>query len=272
MAGRERGPHFKNPDEPRQKNSRVLVVDRARIVDVYRRGGDLKQLADPLGINIKIARSIAATDRETSKHDGGSKRKFGDDVPPQPGFDPATCGSAAVEYLSHKTAAAGQGENSAWPSHIGESPLSDYTTFKEKSEKTEDEEAQDAAPQLSPSHLRGPGTTKASQHHGRHVATVPTPLSCLSHSSHNHRRHSESQNPGCCGIRSRCSSGRDSPLSSLLHRRCFSENVVLTLGATSAGQPSVAAVCVNHRRNAVATNATMPECLRKLLSITEASP
>ncbi|KAL1444950.1 hypothetical protein MTO96_045293 [Rhipicephalus appendiculatus] len=80
MAGRKRGPLFKDPDQPRRKNSRVSVVDRARIVDVYRRGGDLKQLADALGINIKTARSIAATDREVSKHGGGSKRKFGDEV------------------------------------------------------------------------------------------------------------------------------------------------------------------------------------------------
>nr|XP_037276544.1 zinc finger protein 90 homolog [Rhipicephalus microplus] len=40
MAGRKRGPHFKNPNKPRRKNSRVSVVDRARIVDVYRRGED----------------------------------------------------------------------------------------------------------------------------------------------------------------------------------------------------------------------------------------
>ncbi|KAL1477377.1 hypothetical protein MTO96_035780 [Rhipicephalus appendiculatus] len=80
MPGRKRGPRFKDPDQPHRKNSRVSVVDRARIVDVYRRGGDLKQLADALSINIKTARSIAATDREVSKHGGGSKRKFGDDV------------------------------------------------------------------------------------------------------------------------------------------------------------------------------------------------
>ncbi|KAL1486296.1 hypothetical protein MTO96_047022 [Rhipicephalus appendiculatus] len=80
MAGCKGGPRFKDPDQPRRKNSRVSVVDRARIVEVYRRGGDLKQLADALGINIKTARLIAATDREVSKHGGGSKRKFGDDV------------------------------------------------------------------------------------------------------------------------------------------------------------------------------------------------
>ncbi|KAL1436294.1 hypothetical protein MTO96_049807 [Rhipicephalus appendiculatus] len=80
MAGCKGGPRFKDPDQPRRKNSRVSVVDRARIVDVYRRGGDLKQLADALGIHIKTARVIAATDKEVSKHGGGSKRKFGDDV------------------------------------------------------------------------------------------------------------------------------------------------------------------------------------------------
>ncbi|KAH7946868.1 hypothetical protein HPB52_005220 [Rhipicephalus sanguineus] len=80
MAGRKRGTLFKDPDEPRRKNSRVSVVDRARIVDVYRRGGDLKQLAEALGINIKTARSIAATDRQISLRGGGSKKKFGDEV------------------------------------------------------------------------------------------------------------------------------------------------------------------------------------------------
>ncbi|KAH7940357.1 hypothetical protein HPB52_023544 [Rhipicephalus sanguineus] len=60
MAGHERGPRFKAPDEPRRKNSRVSVLDRARIVDVYRHGGDLKQLAEALGINMKTARQIKA--------------------------------------------------------------------------------------------------------------------------------------------------------------------------------------------------------------------
>ncbi|KAH7951877.1 hypothetical protein HPB52_014480 [Rhipicephalus sanguineus] len=69
MAGHKRGPRFKDPDEPRRQNSRVSVLDRARIVDVYRRGGDLKQLAQALGINIKTARSIAATDRQTLLRD-----------------------------------------------------------------------------------------------------------------------------------------------------------------------------------------------------------
>ncbi|KAH7984014.1 hypothetical protein HPB52_016188 [Rhipicephalus sanguineus] len=82
MAGHKRGPRFKDPDEPRRQNSRVSVLDRARIVDVYRRGGDLKQLAQALGINIKTARSIAATDRQTLLRGGGSKKKFGDDVRP----------------------------------------------------------------------------------------------------------------------------------------------------------------------------------------------
>ncbi|KAH7984333.1 hypothetical protein HPB52_019454 [Rhipicephalus sanguineus] len=44
MAGHKRGPRFKDPDEPRLKKSRVSVLDRARILDVYRRCGDLKQL------------------------------------------------------------------------------------------------------------------------------------------------------------------------------------------------------------------------------------
>ncbi|KAH7936465.1 hypothetical protein HPB52_023675 [Rhipicephalus sanguineus] len=80
MAGRKRRPRFKGPDEPRRKNSRVSVLDRARIVDVYWRGGDLKQLAEALDINIKTARSITATDRQTSLRGGGSKKTFGDDV------------------------------------------------------------------------------------------------------------------------------------------------------------------------------------------------
>ncbi|KAH7967720.1 hypothetical protein HPB52_002014 [Rhipicephalus sanguineus] len=80
MAGRKRGPRFNDPDEPRRKNSRVSVLDTARIVDAYRHGGDLKELAEALGINIKTARSIAATDRQTSLRGGGSKKKFGDDV------------------------------------------------------------------------------------------------------------------------------------------------------------------------------------------------
>ncbi|KAL1478844.1 hypothetical protein MTO96_052337 [Rhipicephalus appendiculatus] len=80
MAGRKRGPYFKDPDQLRRKNSRLSVVDRARIVDGNRRGGDIRQLAYALGINIKTSRWITATDREASKHSGVSERKFGDDV------------------------------------------------------------------------------------------------------------------------------------------------------------------------------------------------
>ncbi|KAH7973946.1 hypothetical protein HPB49_007627 [Dermacentor silvarum] len=79
-AVRKRGPPFKNRNEPRKKNNRVSDIDRARIVDASRRGGNLKQLAATLGINVKTARSIAATDREVSLKTGGSVRKFGADV------------------------------------------------------------------------------------------------------------------------------------------------------------------------------------------------
>lgn len=79
-APRKRGPPFKDTDEPRRKNKKVSDVDRARIIDACRRGGDVKQLAETLGINVKTARSIAATDREVSLKTGGSVRKFGDNV------------------------------------------------------------------------------------------------------------------------------------------------------------------------------------------------
>ncbi|KAH7942746.1 hypothetical protein HPB52_000742 [Rhipicephalus sanguineus] len=66
MAGRKRGPRFKDADEPRRKKSRVSVLDRARIVDVYRRGGDLtKQLAEALGIDIKNSK-IDCSYRQTN--------------------------------------------------------------------------------------------------------------------------------------------------------------------------------------------------------------
>ncbi|KAH7933763.1 hypothetical protein HPB49_016964 [Dermacentor silvarum] len=79
-AARKRGPPFKNRNEPRKKNNRVSDIDRARIVDASRRGGNFKQLAATLGINVRTARSIAATDREVSLKTGGSVRKFGADV------------------------------------------------------------------------------------------------------------------------------------------------------------------------------------------------
>ncbi|KAL1468996.1 hypothetical protein MTO96_046573 [Rhipicephalus appendiculatus] len=66
------------PDE-QKKYVRVSPVDRCRIIDVHRRGGDLKVLSQTLGINIKTVRSIAATDRDTAKTRGGSS-KFGQDV------------------------------------------------------------------------------------------------------------------------------------------------------------------------------------------------
>ncbi|XP_049269195.1 uncharacterized protein LOC125757620 [Rhipicephalus sanguineus] len=65
MAGRKRGPRFKDPDEPRQKNGRVSVLDRARIVDFYRRGGDLKQLAEALGINMNTHHFLGSTTAQT---------------------------------------------------------------------------------------------------------------------------------------------------------------------------------------------------------------
>nr|XP_054934453.1 uncharacterized protein LOC129388337 [Dermacentor andersoni] len=75
-AGRPR----KMPDEEKTKYARVSAVDRSRIIDAYRRGGNLKQLAQTLGINIKTVRSITATDRETAKKRGGSSKKFDRDV------------------------------------------------------------------------------------------------------------------------------------------------------------------------------------------------
>ncbi|KAH7984186.1 hypothetical protein HPB52_017822 [Rhipicephalus sanguineus] len=70
----------KAPDEQKKKYARVSPVDRCRIIDVHRRGGDLKVLSETLGINIKTVRSIAATDRDTAKTRGGSSKKFGPDV------------------------------------------------------------------------------------------------------------------------------------------------------------------------------------------------
>lgn len=49
-------------------------------MDTARRGGDIKKIAEALGINVKTARSIAATDRGTPKKKGGSAPKFGSDV------------------------------------------------------------------------------------------------------------------------------------------------------------------------------------------------
>ncbi|KAH6948688.1 hypothetical protein HPB50_025861 [Hyalomma asiaticum] len=77
---RKRGHPFKDTDEPRRKNKKVSDVDRVRIIDACRRGEDVKQLAETLGINVKTARSIAATNREVSFKTGGSVRKFGDNV------------------------------------------------------------------------------------------------------------------------------------------------------------------------------------------------
>ncbi|KAH7981599.1 hypothetical protein HPB52_000109 [Rhipicephalus sanguineus] len=70
----------KAPDEQKKKYARVSPVDRCRIIDVHRRGGDLEVLSETLGINIKTVRSIAATDRDTDKTRGGSSKKFGPDV------------------------------------------------------------------------------------------------------------------------------------------------------------------------------------------------
>ncbi|KAH7948851.1 hypothetical protein HPB49_002796 [Dermacentor silvarum] len=68
-AGRPR----KMADEGKTKYNIVSAVDRSRIIDAHRRGGDLKQLAETLGINIKTVPSIAATDRETAKKRGVDK-------------------------------------------------------------------------------------------------------------------------------------------------------------------------------------------------------
>ncbi|KAH6948445.1 hypothetical protein HPB50_024512 [Hyalomma asiaticum] len=68
-AARKRGPPLKDIDKPRRKNKKVSDVDRARIIEACRRGGDVKQLAETL-----------ATDREVSLKTGGSVRKFGDNV------------------------------------------------------------------------------------------------------------------------------------------------------------------------------------------------
>ncbi|KAH7955331.1 hypothetical protein HPB52_000366 [Rhipicephalus sanguineus] len=77
---RRPGKPRKAPDEQKKKCARVSPVDRCRIIDVHRRGGDLKVLSETLGINIKTVRSIAATDRDTAKTRGGSSKKFGPDV------------------------------------------------------------------------------------------------------------------------------------------------------------------------------------------------
>lgn len=77
---KKRGPPFRPVDAPPAKRASVSEVDRARIVDAARRGGDLKNIAQALGINVKTARSIAATDRETPKKKGGSTPKYGSDV------------------------------------------------------------------------------------------------------------------------------------------------------------------------------------------------
>lgn len=45
----------------------MSVLDKARIVDMYRCGGNLKQLAEALDININTAKSTATTDKEMSK-------------------------------------------------------------------------------------------------------------------------------------------------------------------------------------------------------------
>ncbi|KAH7968973.1 hypothetical protein HPB52_013284 [Rhipicephalus sanguineus] len=58
----------KAPDEQKKKYARVSPVDRCRIIDVHRRGGDLKVLSETLGINIKTVRSIALLTVTQLKH------------------------------------------------------------------------------------------------------------------------------------------------------------------------------------------------------------
>lgn len=65
----------KAPGEAKKKYNSVSNVDRARIVEVSRCNRHLKLLAEMLGINVKTARSIAATDRSTAKKRGGSSKK-----------------------------------------------------------------------------------------------------------------------------------------------------------------------------------------------------
>ncbi|KAH7962280.1 hypothetical protein HPB52_015321 [Rhipicephalus sanguineus] len=80
MAGHKRGPRFKDPDEARRKNRRVSVLDRARIVDVYRRGGGLKQLAEALGTNIKTSK-IDCSYRQTKIVEGQIKAALEEEMP-----------------------------------------------------------------------------------------------------------------------------------------------------------------------------------------------
>ncbi|KAH7980081.1 hypothetical protein HPB49_012979 [Dermacentor silvarum] len=77
---RRRGRPRKEQGEEKVKYRSVSRVDRERIVDTFRRGGNLKQLAATLGINIKTVRSIAATDRDHTRKRGGSARRFGPDI------------------------------------------------------------------------------------------------------------------------------------------------------------------------------------------------
>ncbi|KAH7932452.1 hypothetical protein HPB52_024536 [Rhipicephalus sanguineus] len=80
----DKGPKYSYEPAPSRHQYLAMVRDVAnraeednpRNVDVYRRGGDLNQLAEALGINIKTARSIAATDRQKSLRGGASKKSL----------------------------------------------------------------------------------------------------------------------------------------------------------------------------------------------------
>ncbi|KAL1468826.1 hypothetical protein MTO96_005083 [Rhipicephalus appendiculatus] len=65
----------KTPDGLKENYARVSPMDRCRITDVRRRGGDLKVLSQTPGINIKTA-----TDHDAARTRGGSSKKFGQNV------------------------------------------------------------------------------------------------------------------------------------------------------------------------------------------------
>ncbi|KAL1482292.1 hypothetical protein MTO96_033891 [Rhipicephalus appendiculatus] len=76
---RRRGRPHKAQGAETVKYKSLSTVDGERIIDTFRRGGNLKQLAAALGI-IKTVRSVAATDRDHTRKRGGSAKKFGPDV------------------------------------------------------------------------------------------------------------------------------------------------------------------------------------------------
>lgn len=60
-----------------RRYQKVSHEDKLRILDCYRSGGSLVQLANALGINIKTVRSIARKDSSPVSKRGGSKKKVG---------------------------------------------------------------------------------------------------------------------------------------------------------------------------------------------------